>query len=258
MKSKRNEDNFELIPAIDILGGKCVRLTKGMYNKVEEYSKNPVEIAKKWLSFGAKRLHIIDLDGAKEGYPVNFKVIAKIASGTNAILQVGGGVRTHEVISNYLSCGINYLIIGTKAFEDKGFLTEVVGQYGDKIIVSLDIKRDKVALSGWQETLNVDLSKLSLEFKDIKQVIYTDTNRDGTLSGPNLESLEGIAALFKSKVFVSGGVSKVEDILEILKIKKSSHPNINGVILGKSLYEGTIDLANAIGITNKELRYSSA
>lgn len=249
------EKEFELIPAIDILGGKCVRLTQGMYNKVEEYSQSPLEIAKKWVSLGAKRLHVIDLDGAKEGYPVNFKIIADVVSQTNVTIQVGGGIRTKGTIADYIACGVSYLIIGTKAFKDTVFRDEITEKHCDKVIISLDLKNNKIALSGWQEVQELNISKLSLNFRGIKQIIYTDITKDGTLSGPNLKTLKEIATRFNSKVFVSGGISKLEDILEILSIKKSTHPNISGVILGKSLYKGLIDLPSAIKAINNELKY---
>src|SRR3989344_2368973 len=118
--------NFEIIPAIDILGGKCVRLTQGKYDAVEKFSDNPLEIAKKWLDEGAKRLHIVDLDGAKDGYPVNFKIISKLAESTKAIIQVGGGIRNEESIKNYLNAGVSFIILGTKAFEDRNFLAETL------------------------------------------------------------------------------------------------------------------------------------
>lgn len=249
--------SFDVIPAIDILGGKCVRLTQGDYNLVEEFSTNPEEVAKRWQELGAKRLHIVDLDGAKNGYPVNKKMICKIATKVKAKLQIGGGIRTIEAIKEYLDEGINYVILGTKAFQDKNFLNEVVGLYQEKIIIGLDLKNNRLALSGWQETSNIDLKDLPEYLKDIKQIIYTDISKDGTLSGPNIKQVEKIASIFKSNILISGGISSINDILEILKTKKDRHLNVSGVILGKSLYKGKIDLSSTITLVEKEIKESN-
>lgn len=238
--------SFEIIPAVDILGGKCVRLTMGEYDKVEEFSSNPNEIAKKWVDLGASRLHIVDLDGAKEGHPINFKVICSLAKSTGIKVQVGGGIRTLKTIKEYLNEGISYIILGTKALKDKVFLDEMLEKYNEKIIVGLDIKNKRLALSGWQETADLDINKLARYLGKAKQIIYTDVSKDGTLSGPNLKSIEEVAATFKSEIIVSGGMSTINDILSIIKIKKHKYPNISGVILGKSLYKGTIELSSAI------------
>lgn len=247
------ENNFNIIPAIDILDGKCVRLTQGEYDKVEEFSSNPSEIAKKWFDSGAKRLHVIDLNGAKEGLPVNFKVISNIAKSTEAKVQVGGGIRNHETIKKYLSEGVSYLIFGTKIFKDRTFLEEIKELYDEKVIIGLDLKNNKVVLSGWEETVDISISSLNDYIGQIKQVIYTDVSKDGTLSGPNLTSVSEIAGLLKSNIIVSGGVSRIEDIIEILNLKKKKHANITGIILGKSLYRGTINLKSSIEIAEKEL-----
>jgi len=244
-------DDFEIIPAIDILNGKCVRLTQGQYDKVEEFSTDPEEIAKKWASCGAKRIHLVDLDGAKQGYPVNFNVISKIIKIPDIRIQVGGGIRTRETIKQYLDEGVSYVILGTKAFQDKDFFKEVLGVYDEKIILALDMKNNKVALSGWQETIEIGLNNLGELPGNIKQIIYTDISKDGTLSGPNLKSLEVVATSVKSKIIVSGGISSMNDIRAILKLKTEKHQNISGVILGKSLYKQKIDLREAIDLTKK-------
>ena len=244
-------DDFEIIPAIDILDGKCVRLTQGRYDKVEEFSTSPEEIAKKWAGCGAKRIHLVDLDGAKQGCPVNFEVISKITKIPGIKVQVGGGIRTMETIRKYLDEEVSYIILGTKAFQDKDFFKEVLSLYDEKIILGLDLKNNKVALSGWQETIEINLNNLEESFGNIKQIIYTDISKDGTLSGPNLKSLGVIANSVKSKIIVSGGISGMEDLLAILKLKKEKHQNISGAILGKSLYKQKIDLRKAIELTKK-------
>lgn len=241
---------FEVIPAIDILDGKCVRLTQGKYNLAEEFSNSPEEIAKRWIDCGAKRLHVVDLNGAKEGYPVNYKTITNITKlSPNIKVQVGGGIRTKETIEEYFNNGISYVILGTKAFQDNNFLQEVLELHTEKIILGLDLKNGKVALAGWQETKEIDVEELSKQVKNIKQIIYTDISKDGTLSGPNLKSIKEVASSFKSEIIVSGGISSLEDIVSILNIRKEDHPNISGVILGKSLYKGHIDLSSAIELT---------
>lgn len=249
-----NNRQFDIIPAIDILDGKCVRLTQGKFNELEEFSKSPQDIAKKWIDCGAKRLHIVDLDGAKAGHPVNFNVICDIVSSPGIKTQVGGGIRSHEDIKDYLKEGVSYLILGTKAFKDKAFLKEVQKQHGEKIIIGIDLKDKKVALSGWEETTNISLNELANHIADTKQIIYTDITKDGTLSGPDLALLEEVASSIKSNIIVSGGISTQDQILEILNLKNQKHTNISGVILGKSLYKGTIDLTSAIDLVNKVLK----
>ena len=244
MTSKRNM--LEIIPAIDILDGKCVRLTQGKYNKVEEFSCDPVEVAKKWTHLGAKRLHVIDLNGAKCGYPVNHKIIYKLTKSTNVKVQAGGGIRTKDAIRNYLSCGISYVILGTKAFLDKEFLNEALKLYKNKIILGLDMKNSMLALSGWYKTIDINLDELAGELKGVKQIIYTNVSRDGTLKGPDLRLISNIASHFNSKIIVSGGIGTMQDLKEILRLKKQHHTNISGVILGKALYKGTIELSSAI------------
>lgn len=245
------QSSFEIIPAIDILNGKCVRLTQGKYNLVEEFSNKPEEIAKQWEGCGAKRLHIVDLDGAKEGRPVNHKVITKIIRAAKAKVQVGGGIRTLQSIKEYLNEGVSYIILGTKAFQDKIFLKEAVDLYGKEVILGLDLKNNRIALSGWNETLDVDIGKLGRDMQGIKQIIYTDVSKDGTLSGPNLKSIREVASTFKSKIIVSGGISSTGDIIAVLNIKKEGYSNISGVILGKSLYKGSINLSSAIELVKK-------
>ena len=243
--------NFEIIPAIDILNGKCVRLTQGQYDKIEEFSTNPEEVARKWASYGAKRIHLVDLDGAKQGHPINFEIISKIIKIPDIEVQVGGGIRTREVIKQYLDEGVGYIILGTEAFQDKDFFQEMLTLYGKKVILGLDLKDNKVALSGWQETIEINLNNLEKYFGSIKQIIHTDISKDGTLSGPNFKSLSTLADSVSAEIIASGGISSIEDILAILKLKKEKYRNISGVILGKSLYKQKIDLREAIKLVKK-------
>lgn len=240
------KDSFEIIPAVDILNGKCVRLTQGMYNQVEEFSSDPASVAKRWEEEGASRIHVVDLDGARKGITENKETILKLIKATKAKVQVGGGIRSIESAKEYFDGGASYVILGTKAFEDRLFLNKALKTFNEKIILGLDLKKNKIGLSGWKETIEIDFNKLSSELADIKQIIYTDISKDGTLSGPNIESIEKVASSFSSKIIVSGGIKNLEDIISILKIRMKGHKNIVGVILGKSLYKGTISLSAAI------------
>jgi len=250
-------NDFELIPAIDILGGKCVRLTQGDYEKVENFSDNPIDVAKKWIDCGVNRLHLVDLDGAKDGFPVNKDVIIKISKSINAKVEVGGGIRTLESIKEYINEGISYIILGTKAFQDKSFLDNSINEFGSKIIVGLDLKNNKVALSGWKDDIAMDLNTLKEYLSGVSEVIYTDISKDGMLSGPNFKSVAEISNTLKSKIIVSGGIASIENISELISMKKKKHSNISGVILGKSLYKGTIELKSAVELVKKELSLNS-
>lgn len=246
---------FEIIPAIDILNGKCVRLTQGNYKMAEEFSSNPIEIAEKWKDCGATRIHVVDLDGAKTGLPVNKDVISKILKSTQTKLQIGGGIRSLDLVKEYLEMGASYVILGTKAFQDKSFLNEALTLFNEKIIVSLDLNKGRAAIGGWNEVVEIDIKKLSFEFSKVKQIIFTDTTCDGTMQGPNISYVKEIARLFKSNVIVSGGISSLDDIKSIIDTKNQGYQNISGVIIGKSIYKGVIDLRQAIKLTkgsNKE------
>lgn len=243
--------DFEIIPAIDILDGKCVRLTQGLYNQVEEFSCDPLEVAKRWVHEGADRLHIVDLDGAKEGKPINQKIISKLAEISNIKIQVGGGIRTKKTITEYLQIGVNYLIIGTKAFQDKDFFKELIKEFGERIILGLDLKDNKLAISGWLETVDINFNKLNDFFSGVSQIIYTDTSKDGTLSGPNITTLKEIASSTTAQIIASGGISSIKDIISIAQLKKERYSNLSGVILGKSIYKGTIKLSEAIELSKK-------
>lgn len=242
---------LEIIPAIDILDGKCVRLTQGNYNEVEKFFDNPVEIAKQWVSLGAQRLHIIDLNGAKQGTTINKEIILNIANEVNVDIQVGGGIRSIETIKQYLDNGIKYTILGTKAFEDKDFLKSAVEAFNERIILGLDLKNGQIALSGWSKTIETDFSKLANEISCVKEIILTDISKDGMLKGPNLDLTAEIAGVVTAKIIVSGGLSSLDDIEKIIEIQKE-YPNISGVILGKSIYKGTINIKEAFELVNQK------
>ncbi len=245
--------DFELIPAIDILDGKCVRLTQGNYENVEKFSDNPLDIAKKWLDCGVSRLHLVDLNGAKEGKPVNKEVISSIVRNTKAKVQIGGGIRSLDNIKEYLGIGVSYTILGTRAFQDKGFLNSSIDLFADKIIVGLDLKDKKIALSGWLEASDLGLDELKDYLSKVKQIVFTDVSKDGMLNGPNLNSVKEIATLLKSEIIVSGGIASVQNLIDLINLKKNGYGNISGTILGKSLYKETINLKNAVQVVEKEL-----
>lgn len=245
--------SFNVIPAIDILNGKCVRLTQGKYEEVEEFSDNLEETAKKWVSLGAGRLHVVDLDGAKEGRPINLKAILKVRESVNIKIQVGGGIRDIFTLEEYINEGIDYVVLGTKVFQDKDFLNRALSLSSEKVIIGLDLKNKKIALSGWKETMEMEINELADYLKEVKQVIFTDTSKDGTLSGPNIKYIEEIASALKSNIIASGGFSNIEDLKNIIELKKQKCSNLSGVILGKSLYKGAIDLKTAIQLVDKEL-----
>jgi len=231
-----------IFPAIDIKDGKAVRLLQGDYNKVTVYGEDPSAIAKKFTDDGASHLHIVDLDGAKDGNTANFPMIKKITAGTSLFVQVGGGIRDEERIKKYLESGASRVILGTKAVEDFNFLTGMVEKYGDKIAVGVDVKDEYVAVSGWTKVTEVkgmDFCRRLAE-AGVKTVIYTDISKDGALSGTNLEAYEKLSDIKGLDIVASGGISFEN---EISRLKGYG---IYGAILGKALYAGVLDLKRAI------------
>lgn len=226
-----------LFPAIDILGGKCVRLTQGDYNKETIYHEQPVEVAKDWENKGAEFIHIVDLNGAKTGKSINQEVIAEIAQSTSIPIQVGGGIRSLDIIDYYLQAGVNRVIIGTAAIHDKEFLTEATNRFKEKVAVSIDARNGYVATDGWTKDSSVkaiDLVK-QLEEIGVQTIVYTDIFKDGMLQGPNFEELQFIDEATKIDVIASGGVTTKEDIKQLSDLK------LYGAIIGKALYDGNLD-----------------
>lgn len=234
-----------IFPAIDIQNRKVVRLLQGKFDDVTEYSQDPLNMAQQWIHQGAEWLHIIDLDGAKTGEIKNIDIILNIAQSINIPVQTGGGIRTMEDIDKLLTGGVARVILGTKGVEDLNFLKEVLSKWGDKIAVSLDCKAGYVTSLGWTETLNVKATELvkDLEALGLKCLVYTDIETDGMLTGPNLNSYEELLSLTNIPVIASGGVSCIEDIKNLKKLESKG---IIGAISGKALYEGKLDLKEAI------------
>jgi len=242
---------MNIIPAIDIKDGKVVRLCQGLYDELKCYFNNPVDIAEKWIESGARMLHIVDLDGAREGYPKNKDIIKEIISiKKNTFIEVGGGIRTSDAIEYILNIGADRVVLGTKAL-DKLFLEKVLSKFSERIIVSVDSKEGFVAKEGWQTKDSIGDVKFIELLKEIglKEVIFTDISKDGMMAGPNIKKIKSILEKTKIKLIASGGVASMEDIKEL---KNLSSLGLSGVIIGKALYEGTINIKDAILIADQQ------
>ena len=236
---------MKIIPAIDLIGGKTVRLEQGEYDRKLSYDISPVEAARKWEDEGAELLHVVDLDGAKEGRPVSLPVVEEIVNAVNIPVETGGGYRHKEDIKEALERGIYRVIIGSKALKDMAFAQECVKDFGKGVIFSLDVKKFRPSVDGWEETVDIDVPTVFSWFRDfgVEEMIYTDIKRDGMLMGPDIESLERVLDVAGVKIISAGGVKTVEDVK---KLKKLEEKGLVGVIVGRALYEGTIDLKEAI------------
>ncbi len=237
-----------VIPAIDLIEGQCVRLFQGKRDSVTTYSNDPGSIAKRWQSFGAQIIHIVDLDGAFTGSQANLDAIRAIRLSVEIPLQVGGGIRNLESITKLFSLGIERVIIGTAAIEDREFLKTSCGKYQGRVLIGIDAKDGKVAVKGWKEVTSLDVRQIagSLEDAGAAGIIYTDIARDGTLSGPNVEAIRKMVESVNMPVIAAGGVSSIEDIKNLMEIK-----NLWGVITGKAIYSGSLDLKEAIKIAQE-------
>ena len=236
-----------LFPAIDLIGGEAVRLVKGDYNQKTVYSSSPVEVAKGFYEAGAEFLHVVDLDGAKSGNTNNISVIADIIRESGLKVEVGGGIRSEEVIKRYIDAGVYRVILGTVAVENPDFCREMTAKYGEKIAVGVDIKDGFVAIKGWTETAEktcFDFCK-ELEEMGVKTVICTDISKDGLLSGTNLELYRELQGKFNIDFTASGGVTSLDDVKALMEI------GVYGAILGKALYTGNIDLKEAVALTKE-------
>jgi phosphoribosylformimino-5-aminoimidazole carboxamide ribotide isomerase len=232
-----------LIPAIDLKDGRCVRLRQGRMDDDTVFSDDPVAVARRWVEAGARRLHIVDLDGAVAGKPVNAAIIHKIAETFPDIpLQVGGGIRDEDAIETYLDAGVSYVIIGTSAVNVPHFVADVAVAFPGHVIVGLDAKDGKVAIDGWSKLSNHDVIDLAqhLERDGVEAIIYTDISRDGMLSGVNVASTVKLAQAVAIPVIASGGIATMEDIRALCAVEGEG---ITGAILGRALYEGKLDFA---------------
>jgi phosphoribosylformimino-5-aminoimidazole carboxamide ribotide isomerase len=236
---------MDVIPAIDLLAGRCVRLYQGDYGKSQIFSENPVDTAKLWVDQGAKRLHLVDLDGAKAGKLVNLGAIEAIAAAVNVPIEVGGGLRDRQSVTQLFNLGIKWAILGTIAVEQPQLVEELCQEFPQQIIIGIDARNGLVATRGWLETSEVVATQLARQMQDLgaAAIIYTDINRDGTLTGPNLEALRELAGAISIPIIASGGVSSVVDLLSLLALEPQG---VAGVIVGKALYTGDIALTEAL------------
>lgn len=231
-----------ILPAIDIKDGSCVRLYKGEFSTVHKVAENPLETARKFEADGAEWLHMVDLDGAKDAKPQNTEIFCEIARETSLKVEVGGGIRSLETVEAYLSRGISRVILGSAAVRNPELVKMAVKEYGNQIAVGIDAKNGMAAVEGWLDTSAahyLDLAK-AMEQAGVSTIIYTDISKDGTLTGPNLQELDAINRAVSCNIVASGGISNLDDIIALRKL------GLYGAICGKSLYQGTLDLKEAI------------
>ncbi|MBD1809835.1 1-(5-phosphoribosyl)-5-[(5-phosphoribosylamino)methylideneamino]imidazole-4-carboxamide isomerase [Microcoleus sp. FACHB-SPT15] len=236
---------MEVIPAIDLLEGRCVRLYQGDYERSQVFNDNPADVAKQWVDQGATRLHIVDLDGAKVGHPVNTQAIAAIVQAVSVPVQVGGGLRDRVGVAQLLSTGVQRVILGTAAVEDHPLVEQLCKEFSGQIVIGIDARNGLVATRGWLEMSEVKATDLAGQMAQlgVAAIIYTDIHRDGTLAGPNLDALRELATGISIPVIASGGVSSITDLLSLLALEPLG---VSGVIVGRALYTGDILLKEAI------------
>jgi phosphoribosylformimino-5-aminoimidazole carboxamide ribotide isomerase len=236
---------MEVIPAIDLLKGNCVRLYQGDYSRSQVYHENPAVVAQQWQEQGATRLHLVDLDGAKQGKIVNLEAIRSILADISIPVQVGGGLRDRQSVETLLDLGVQRVIVGTIAVENPEFVAELCQDFPEQIVVGIDARNGLVATRGWLETSEISAIALAKQMSEMgaAAIVYTDIHRDGTLTGPNLEALRELAQNLDIPVIASGGVSCLTDLLSLLALEPLGVP---GVIVGKSLYTGDLKLTEAI------------
>lgn len=237
-----------VIPAIDIRDGKCVRLLQGDFDRTTVYSDDPVYMARKWQEKGAERIHVVDLDGSRTGRPQNRDVIKRIAREIDVPLQVGGGIRDIETVSDYIEMGVGYIIVGTVALKDRAFVIEACKRFNDSLILGIDARDGKVAVEGWTESTNLTPLEIARSYEGcgLAAIVYTDIRRDGMETGINIESTKELAESVNIPIIASGGVAGIDDIGKLIEVEASG---IMGVITGKALYEGTLNLEEAVKMT---------
>ncbi len=245
-----------LIPAIDIKDGKCVRLRQGRMDDATVYADNPLDMAKRWVDAGAKRLHLVDLDGALAGKPMNTKVVHDIAEAYPGIpIQIGGGIRDEEAIQTYLDIGVSYVIIGTKAVTAPHFVSDVCLEFPGHIIVGLDAKNGKVATDGWSKLSHHDVNDMAKHFQDdgVVSIIFTDIDRDGMMNSVNTEATVELCSHISIPVIASGGITNLDDIRSLSAV---ADEGIEGAITGRAIYEGTLDFAEAQKLADEIRSYN--
>jgi phosphoribosylformimino-5-aminoimidazole carboxamide ribotide isomerase len=234
---------MRVIPAIDLRGGLCVRLQQGDYHRETVFGDDPAAMARRWEADGASVIHLVDLDGAKAGRPVNIEPVRRIVRSVSVPCQLGGGVRDQDTIAAWLDAGIDRVIVGTQALRDPEWFRSMIDAYPGRLVLGLDARQGKVAAEGWLETSTVEATTLARQFDDLPlaSIIYTDITRDGTLAGPNLEATGALAGRMKTPVIASGGVGCLADLERLAGLP------LAGCIVGRALYEGKFSLSDAIG-----------
>ena len=239
-----------VIPAIDLKDGRCVRLRQGRMSEETVFSDRPVEVAKKWYSLGAERIHVVDLNGAHQGVPVNGEIIREITKAVPVPIQLGGGIRDISTVETYLKQGVRWVIIGTAALKDSDFVLEAASRYPDRIILGIDARNGKVAVEGWTEEVAISPFQLVKRFECVKisAIVYTDVTRDGMKTGPNIEAIAQMARSTSIPVIASGGISDLSDVKKIMDLGKYG---VIGMITGRALYDGTLKLDRAISVCKR-------
>jgi len=238
-----------VIPAIDLRGGRCVRLKQGEMSRETVYSDDPAAMARQWTGLGAERLHVVDLDGAVQGRPVNREVVQRIAGAASVPVQVGGGIRNLDAIASYLDGGVEQVILGTSAIRDPGFLDTACKAFPNRIILGLDARGERVAVQGWTEETELtplEIARRCEEF-GLFAIIYTDIHRDGMSTGPNLEATLALARAVRIPIIASGGISGPGDVRAVSRLEPDG---VIGMITGRALYQGTLDLSEAVRIAS--------
>jgi phosphoribosylformimino-5-aminoimidazole carboxamide ribotide isomerase len=238
-----------LVPAVDILGGKAVRLTQGAFDQPTVYDEDPLEAALRWVREGARALHVVDLDGARSGEPINLGHVRRIARHVSVPVQVGGGVRTIEALDRVVEAGAQRVVVGTVAYRDLDLLDEAIARIGDRLVVSIDARGGRLAGSGWleQTDLPVQAAIERLGARGVRRFVYSSIERDGLLEGPDLEAIREVAQAVRGSFLYSGGVSSLEDLGALSKLRQV---NLTGVIVGKALYEGRFSVGEAQAALN--------
>jgi len=239
-----------IIPAVDIKGGKCVRLEQGLMNKETIFSDHPEEMALRWERKGAERLHLVDLDGAVRGKPLNKRAIKNVIDAVSIPVELGGGIRDLDTIEEYINLGIDQIIIGTVAYKNPDLVEEACKRYSGKIIVAIDSKDNYVSVEGWTEPTSIIAIDLAKRFEDIgiAALIYTDIKRDGMRRGPNIDGIREFARGINVGVIAAGGISSIKDIEDLLPLEEDG---VSGIITGRALYDGSLKLEEAMDIINK-------
>lgn len=245
---------MQIWPAIDLRGGKCVRLQQGDYERETVFGDDPVAMASHWVSQGGDRLHLVDLDGARDGQVLNRDVIRRIVETVAVPCELGGGVRDETIIKSWLDIGIQQLVIGTRALEDEAWFRQMVQRYPHRLVLGIDARDGRVATDGWLKTSEVIATDLALSFRDepLAAIVYTDISRDGMLAGPNLKAMAEMKAAAGCPVIASGGVSGVQDVTDLAALK------MDGCIIGRALYEGRISLAQAMAARQSDVSGGTA